>query len=285
MLGIASIDGVLSPLEDATVRLLDRGLQFGDGVFEAFRTYRGRADGLDKHLQRLEQSCARVFIELGVTRAELALEVQRAIDALEVPERYVRVVITRGDQPESLAPFTPAAVRARRIVIVRPLVPAKNALYERGVRVFSFAAPPSPLWSGAKPTAYLNNLLAIGRAQQQGGDDALLLGAHGELLEGATSSAFVVKNGELLTPPLSLGILPGITRDRVLACAAEIGVPAREKLLHIGDVYKADELFLTSSIRLIIAVSEADGVRIGSGQPGPITSAIANAYKSMVESL
>jgi branched-chain amino acid aminotransferase len=285
MVGIASIDGIITPLEHATVRLLDRGLQFGDGVFEAFRTYRGRADGLDKHLERLEQSCARVFIELGVTRAQLAQEVQQAIAALDVPERYVRVVITRGDTPESLPPFSSAPVQARRIVMVRPLVPATNALYERGVRVFSCVAPPSPLWAGAKPTAYLNNLLAIGRAQQAGGDDALLLGAHGELLEGATSSAFVVKNGELLTPPLSLGILPGITRDRVLACAAEIAVPAREKLMHIGDVYKADELFLTSSIRLIIAVTEVDGMKLGDGQPGPITRKIANAYKTLVERL
>ncbi|MET0285282.1 MAG: aminotransferase class IV [Polyangiales bacterium] len=284
MQGIASIDGQLSALELAQLSVLDRGFQYGDAVFEALRTYRGRADGLDAHLARLEQSCAKLFIDIGITRAELAREVQAAIDALEVPERYVRIVITRGDKPESLPPFG-APTQARRVILVRALTPAKSALYERGIKVFSVAAPTSPLWAGAKPTAYLNNLLAIGRAQQQGGDDALLLGAHGELLEGATSSAFLVRGGELLTPPLALGILPGITRDRVLACAREAGIPAREKLLHIGDVYRADELFLTSSIRLVIAVTEVDGQRVGQGEPGPITRKIAETYKSLVERL
>src|SRR6185369_1952859 len=107
---------------------------------------------------------------------QLAQEVHAAIAALEVPERYVRIMVTRGDKPESLAPVGADPVRPRRVILVRPLVPAKSALYERGIRVFSCIAPPSPLWAGAKPTAYLNNLLAIGRAQRAGGDDALLLG-------------------------------------------------------------------------------------------------------------
>lgn len=285
MRGIASVDGQVRELGEAQISVLDRGFQYGDAVFEALRTYRGRADGLDAHLERLEHSCARLFITLGVSRKQLADEVCRAIEALPVPERYARIMITRGDTPESLPPFSGQPGAARRVILVRPLEPARTALYERGIRVFSCPAPTSPLWSGAKPTAYLNNLLAIGRAQQQGGDDALLLGAHGELLEGATSSAFVVKNGQLYTPPLALGILPGITRDRVLACAREIGIPACEKLLHIGDVYRADELFLTSSVRLVIAVTEADGTRIGNGEPGPITRRIAQAYKALVERL
>jgi branched-chain amino acid aminotransferase len=284
MLGIASIDGNLCALELAQISLLDRGFQYGDAVFEALRTYRGRADGLDAHLARLEQSCAKLSIELGVSREVLAREVQAAIDALEVPERYVRIVVTRGDKPDTLAPFG-ATVTPRRVIIVRPLKVATNALYEHGIKVTSVTAPTSPLWAGAKPTAYLNNLLAIGRAQQQGCEDALLLGAHGELLEGATSSAFLVRGGELLTPPLALGILPGITRDRVLACAREVGIPAREKLLHIGDVYRADELFLTSSVRLVIAVTEVDGTRIGKGEPGPVTRKIADAYAAHVARL
>ncbi|HEY6882267.1 MAG TPA: aminotransferase class IV [Polyangiales bacterium] len=284
MLGIASIDGNLSTIELAQLSVLDRGFQYGDAVFEALRTYRGRADGLDAHLARLEQSCAKLFIEIGISREEFAGEVQRAIEALEVPERYVRIMVTRGDKPESLAPFGGPA-RARRVILVRPLPAGPSTLYERGIKVSSIVAPPSPLWAGAKPTAYLNNLLAIGHAQRAGRDDALLLGAHGELLEGATSSVFVVKDGALLTPPLSLGILPGITRDRVLACAAQAGIAARERLMHIGDAYRADELFLTSSVRRVIAVTEVDGLAVGTGMPGPITQRIADAYRALTESL
>lgn len=278
MLGIASIDGTIVPLDQARVSVLDRGFLYGDGVFEALRTYGGKPDGLDAHLARLEQSCAILHIDPGLTRAELAQEVEAAIAALPSPERYVRLMVTRGELPEALGPV--GAGRARRVILVRPLQPAASALYEQGIRVISRPAPPSPLWAGAKPTAYLNNLLALGEAQRAGAVDALLLGAHGELLEGATSSAFLVRAGRLFTPPLALGILPGITRDRVLACAAESGIPTREKLLHIDDVYTADELFLTSSVRLIVPVVEVDGVCIADGQPGPVTRRVAAAYQA-----
>lgn len=286
MLGIASIDGVITPLQQAQVSVLDRSFLYGDAVFEALRTYGGRPDGLDAHLARLEHSCGLLHIEPGIARAELAREVEQAIDALPADERYVRIMITRGDLPEGLAPMSEGArLKSRRVIIVRALSTARPALYEQGIRALTCSAPPSPLWAGAKPAAYLNNLLAIGAAQRQGWDDALLLGAHGELLEGATSSAFLVKDEQLYTPPLSLGILPGITRDRVLSCAATSGIPARERLLHVHDVYRADELFLTSSVRLIVAVVEVDGVRIGTGAPGPITRRVDAAYRAEVERL
>ncbi|MDB4986546.1 MAG: D-alanine aminotransferase [Myxococcaceae bacterium] len=286
MLGIASIDGVISPLREAQVSVLDRGFQYGDAVFEALRTYQGRADALEQHVLRLEQSCARLHITIGISRAALIDEIERAIEALPSGERYVRIMITRGELPESLAPYMPSGPGpARRVILVRSLGASPTALYERGIRVRTCTAPTSPLWAGAKPTAYLNNLLAIGEAQRAGMDDALLLGAYGELLEGATSSAFLVKHGVLYTPPLSLGILPGITRDRVLACAHESGIEARERLLHVHDVYAADELFLTSSIRLIMAVVEVDGVRIAAGGPGPVTRRIDAAYRAKVERL
>ena len=286
MLGIASIDGVISPLHEAQLSVLDRGLQYGDAVFEALRTFHRRPDALELHLDRLAQSCARLHIQLGVPRAQLVAEIDAAIATLPADECYVRIVITRGDAPEGLSPYQASGPgQARRIILVRALPPPPQALYEHGIRVITRAAPVSPLWSGAKPTAYLNNLLAVGEAQRAGLDDALLIGTYGELLEGATSSAFLVSGGVLYTPPLSLGILPGITRDRVLACAAESGIEARERLLHVSDVYQADELFLTSSVRLIVAVVEVDGERIASGAPGPVTRKIDACYRAKLARL
>jgi branched-chain amino acid aminotransferase len=283
MLGVASIDGSIVPLAEARTSVLDRGFLYGDAVFEALRTYRGRPDALDSHLARLEQSCAILRIALGITRAQFADEIERAIASVGAPDCYVRIMVTRGERPDGLAPA--GAGPAHRVIIARPLTPTSDSLYERGIHVRSTTAPPSPLWAGAKPAAYLNNMLALGRAQEVGADDAILLGAHGELLEGATSSLFLVKDGALLTPPLALGILPGITRDRVLASAATIGVPCREKLLHIHDAYRADELFLTSSVRLIVAVVSVDGMRVHDGQPGPITRRVAAAYRAAIDAL
>jgi branched-chain amino acid aminotransferase len=279
--GVASIDGRLCAFEDARVPVSDRGLLYGDAVFEALRTYGGEPDALGQHLARLARSCATLGIALPVGVDQLAEEVRAASAAVATPERYVRVMITRGDLPEGLAPgFAPG--RARRVILARPLVPVPAHVYAAGVRAYSVVAPPSPLTAGAKPAAYLTNLLALAAAQRAGGDDAVLLGAHGELLEGATSSLFLVSRGELFTPPLALGILPGITRDRVFSVARRLGLPVREKLLFVHDAYRAAELFLTSSVRQVVGLVAVDGRNVGAGVPGPVTRRVAAAYAADV---
>jgi branched-chain amino acid aminotransferase len=281
---IACIDGVLSPLDQALLPVIDRGFLYGDAVFEALRTFGRVPDGLDRHLERLERSCTIVGIRLGVERSVLAEEVERALAGVEGPEAYIRIMVSRGDYPETLAPG--GARASRRVVLVRTLVPPASSAVSV-VRLSSCVAPPSALWAGAKPSAYINNLLAIAQAQRSGADDALLLGAYGELLEGATSSAFLVtKGGEIVTPPVALGILPGITRDRVLTCARQLGLSARERLLTIHDAYQAAEMFMTSSVRGIVAVSQLDGRALdgGGGQPGPVTRRVFERYHDLLAS-
>lgn len=280
MSGVASIDGRVVALSGALVPVVDRGFLYGDAVFEALRTYRGEADALEQHLSRLSRSCSILGIDLPVPLSVLAVEVREAIAAVPEPEHYVRLMITRGDLPEGLAPK--GQQRARRVILVRPLVLVPESLYADGLRVSTVVAPPSALTAGAKPSAYLTNLLALGAAQRQGRDDALLLGAHGELLEGATSSLFLVQGRTLCTPPLALGILPGITRDRIWTVAERLGLSVREKLLFVHDAYRADELLLTSSVRQVVGVAAVDGCTIGSGRPGPITRQVAAAYRAEV---
>jgi branched-chain amino acid aminotransferase len=289
-MALAVIDGVEHPLDEARIPVRDRAFLYGDAVFEALRTHRGRPDALDRHLERLERSAAVLGIRMPVSREVLAREVEQAVAHVAADrgsaggfagERYIRIIITRGDTPEALPPA--GAGQARRVILVRPLeLPGAQSL-ARGLCMISQQVVPSPLWAGAKPTAYLSNLLAVGAARAQGADDALLVGAHGELLEGATSSVFVVRRGELLTPPLSLGILPGITRERVLACAERAGLAPRESLLTIHDAYRADELLATSSVRGVVGVVRLDGLCIGSGQPGPVSEALRQAYEAELE--
>lgn len=276
--GVVSLDGALYALERASLPVLDRGFLYGDAVFEALRTFRGEPDALARHIERLVHSCAIVGIELGISEAALALEVRRAVTALACPERYIRIVVTRGDTPDKLPARDPH--RARRVVIVRRLEEPDPTFYARGLRLTSCVAPVSTLSAGAKPAGYLNNMLAVARAQQRGDDDALLLGVQGELLEGATSSLFLVRDGEVLTPPLALGILPGITRERVIGAARALGLSVRERLLTIHDAYRAHELFLTSSVRQVVGVVAVDGVSIGAGAPGPLTVKIAAQFRA-----
>lgn len=277
MQALAMIDGVPYPLDEAQVSVKDRAFLYGDAVFEALRTHGGRPDALDRHLERLERSAAILGIVMPVTRDVLAAEVERAVSLVTSPERYVRIVITRGDFPEALPPT--GARTARRVIYVRPLaLPPTDAPITITMR--TEIVPPSRLWAGAKPAAYLNNLLAIGRAHAAGADDALLVGSHGELLEGATSSVFVLRRGELLTPPLALGILPGITRERVLACAHRAGLKAREALLTVHDAYRAEELFATSSVRGVVSVVAVDGQPVGDGRAGPLAAQLRTAYEA-----
>jgi branched-chain amino acid aminotransferase len=277
---IACIDGLELPLDEARVAVVDRGFLYGDAIFEALRTFRRKPDALDRHLERLERSCGILGFALGVSRSVVAEEIERAVRQVDGPEAYIRIMVTRGDFPESLAPK--GARSPRRVIIVRSFAPLPLERVHC-ITLASCLAPPSPLWAGAKPTAYINNLLAIARAQASEAEDALLLGAHGELLEGATSSAFLVRDGQIYTPPIALGILPGITRDRVLACAQRAGLSARERLLTVHDAYKASEMFMTSSVRGIVAVTRVDGVPVGSGGVGPITQRIFEAYRAEVE--
>jgi branched-chain amino acid aminotransferase len=275
---VASLNGVLSPLEKAVIPVLDRGFLYGDAVFEALRTYGGVPHALDEHVRRLFRSCAIVGIEPGVSAQAMVDEIERAVSAAGTGERYVRVVMSRGEGAFGLSPLGKAA--AQRVVLVMPLSVPDPALYDGGIRVESVVSPPSRLVAGAKPTAYLSNLLALGHAQAHGAEDALLLGDHGELLEGATSSVFLVQGGELHTPTLAVGILPGITRDRVVGLSRSLGLVVRERLLTIHDAYRAHEVFLTSSVREIVAVTHVDGVCIGQGSPGPLSRRLSRAYRA-----
>jgi branched-chain amino acid aminotransferase len=281
--GVVSVDGVLAPIADARVPVLDRGYLYGDAVFEALRTFGGRPDALDEHLARLGRSCARIGMPMPVSAERFAHEVHAAIAAVPSEERYLRIMITRGDRPEAIAPSDD--VSPRRVIIVRPLSAAPPELEPPSIRLATAVSPPSPLYAGAKPTAYLANLLAIAGAQRAGADDALLLGAHGEVLEGATSSVFFVQGGAITTPPLALGILPGITRDRVLRLAAEAGFPVRESLSFIDAAYRADEIFLTSSVRGIVSAVALDGRPIGDGKPGSVARSVRRTYLAFVRGL
>jgi branched-chain amino acid aminotransferase len=282
MQAVAVVDGVPAALDAATVSVRDRAFLYGDAVFEALRTHGGKPDALERHLERLEHSASILGIELPISRAELAREIEQAIQLVPAPERYVRIMITRGDTPDALPPV--GAGPARRVIYVRPLDLTPSHSHIEGIRVVTQSVSPSRLWAGAKPSAYLNNVLAVRNARLAGADDALLIGAHGELLEGATSSAFLARRGELLTPPLSLGILPGITRERVLACAHRAGLAARESLLTVHDAYRAEELFLTSSVRGVISVVSVDGLAIGNGRPGPLAERLRAAYEAELQS-
>lgn len=280
-----SIDGVLIDPEAAAIPVMDRGFLYGDSAFEVTRTYRGQPFELGAHLARLAWSCERIGIP-PLEEAVLRADVLAALAAAGNAESYVRVIVTRGVTAIGLG--TGGEVRPRRVVVVLPLTPQPSELYERGVEVRTVTmvrALDGSGAAGAKASNYLPNILALEAARAHGAYEAISLGAGGELLEGSTSNLFVVKGGRVRTPRLSLGILSGITRRVVMRAAGEEGVPLEEALLFPPDLYRADEAFITSSLREMIPVVRADGVAIGDGAPGPLTKRLFAAFGRVRDAL
>lgn len=277
------INGVLSDGADARVPVFDRGFLYGDSVFEVMRTYGGVPFAEHEHLERLRRSASRLLIEVPVPSETLHSEIGQALVAAGNEESYVRVMVTRGTGPLTYDPTT--ARDPLRVVIVTELPIQPRSLYEEGVEVVCLRASrptEDPRAAGAKASNYLSNLLAVHEAKQRGGYEAILLDPQGLVLEGASSNVFVVKHGHVRTPRLDAGILAGITRATVIAAAGVERIRIEEAELFPSDLYDADEVFITSSIRELVPVVRVDGRPVGSGRPGPVARKLHAAFRRAV---
>jgi branched-chain amino acid aminotransferase len=276
---VASIDGVIHAPGDARVSVYDRGFLYGDSVFETIRTYGGEPFALGEHLARLAGSAAKIGITMPIGPADLALEVRRAVRAARNDESYIRVTVTRGTGALGLDPGL--ARDPLRVILVEPFTPLPAALYRDGVRAITTRLDrPADTAPGAKITNYLASLLAVQDAKARGAHEALLLDARGEVIEGATSNVFVVRDGALITPPEDAGILAGITRAQVIEVATELGIAVR--FATFSPAFAAQEGFLTSSLREVLPLVQIDDHRLGDARPGPITRAIHAAFRHRV---
>lgn len=283
MATLVAVDGAIEAAETAAVSVLDRGFSLGDGLFEVLRTYGGVPFALEEHVARLAAAAGAIGLVLPVPQATLVAEVRAVLASAENDESYIRLVVTRGRGPLGLDPA--GAGPATRVIVVARLVAPPLALARDGISVaLVVGTPPSDVGPvrGVKPLGYLASIVARRAAEARGAADAIFVGPHGELTEATAANLFVVRAGRVLTPPAALGILPGVTRAHVLDVARAAGLVAHEHLIFPHDLYGADEAFLTSSVRELVAVVAADGVRIGAGKPGPQTAALATGYRRRV---
>jgi branched-chain amino acid aminotransferase len=282
MSSLVLIDGRPMPPETAKVSVFDRGFLYGDSVFEALRTYAGKPFALERHLERLASSAARVFIDLPVSLEQVGREVQSAIVGAGNAESYVRLTLTRG-VGETLGLDPGLSRHALRVVIVTPLKSPPLETYRDGVAVITHRTERVTDHSaavGAKVGNYLMAVLANREARLANAAEALIVDGRGCVVEGATSNLFVVlQDGTLVTPPESDGILLGITRETLLAVAAELGMRICLESLPLDIVKNAAEVFVSSSIREIVPVISVDGARIGDGAPGIITLRLLTAFR------
>jgi branched-chain amino acid aminotransferase len=248
---LASVNGAVSPVEEARIPITDEGLLRGDGGFEVLRVYGGRPFALEDHLARLGRTCAglRLDVDLDAFRSE-------ALAVVREPESLLRLVVTRG---------------GARIAIAEPL-PA----HPETARVATVTYAPTRVLNGLKTLSYAANMLAGRLAQEQGADEALLVTPHGRVLEGPTWTFFWVAGGRLHTPPLSDGILDSITRRRLLEECEVTEAPCT-----LEDVRGAEEAFIASSVREVLAIAAVDDIVLPQA-PGLVTRAARDAFKQRV---
>ncbi|PSR20980.1 MAG: amino acid aminotransferase [Sulfobacillus acidophilus] len=254
----------------AWVSIDDRGFLFADGVYEVVHLYNGQVFEWDRHIKRLHRSLAGVGIS-GVDDAALEQARDRLMQQWPTGEAALYIQITRGVQKRSHAPPAPGVLTPTVLMWVRPVEPIAPALVQHGVSVITVA---DDRWAKVwiKTIGLLPNVLAKGKAQSAGAYDAIFV-RDGMVMEATSANVFAVFDGVLATAPVTNYILPGITRQVLIELARAHGYSVREEPFAVDELYRAQEVFLSGTLTEVLAVSEVDGRRIGSGA-GPVTLAM-----------
>jgi len=277
----ASVNGEITPAEQARVSVLDNGFTFGDAVYETLRTYGGRPFHLDRHLERLRRSAQRLAIAIPKGDDALARDLDALLRQAANSESYIRIIVSRGVGDISYR--FDGVVGPTVVLVVKPLAAIPPQHYADGVPVILSSVrrnDPLALDPAIKSCNLINNILAVQEAQAKGAFEPVMLNAMGEVAESASSNVFMVRKGELLTPPLDAGILPGVTRRVVIELAAGLGLALREEPIAVKDLLAADEAFLTSTLKEVMPISTIDGRPVGSGRPGPVTLRLLRALRA-----
>ena len=275
------VNGELVREAAAMVSALDRGLLYGYGLFETMRSYGGRVFRLEEHYRRLREGAALLDLDVPLSLAGLGEAVDAVLQANDLTDAYLRLTLTAGPLPGLIEGTE--RTKAQVILFARELTDYPEALYRRGMSAVISRIrrnEGSPL-SRVKSLNCLDNLLAREEARRQGADESILVNSQGFVAEGSASNVFLVKDGELLTPSIPSGALPGITRQVVLELATTAGLAAKEADIEPAALFGAAEAFLTSSIKEVMPLTGLDGRPVGSGQPGPVAERLHRLYRGL----
>lgn len=283
MAATVNVNGRITADRDAVISVFDHGFLYGEGIYETMRTFNGRLFLYDRHMQRMRNSARMIALTLPFTEDELARRIRETIGVAQLngAEAYVRVLVTRGVGDLT---YDPAATPTPSVVvIVKPQNDPPVEIYENGVRVVIcdiVRNHPHAVNPMIKSNNLLNSALAMQEAIRRGAFEGLMRNYMGELTEFTTSNLFIVRNGTALTPPLTAGLLPGVTRQFVFDIGRDVGVDVREETLRDEDLFSADEAFLTGTTRALIPVVTVDDRAIGSGRPGPVSKKLLEGYRA-----
>jgi len=279
------LNGKLVDKSNAKLTVFDHGTLYGDGVFEGIRAYGSKVFQCQAHVDRLFNSAKYIRLAIPYTKQEITSAIYETLNANNIVDGYVRLVVTRGVGTLGLSPSKCSSPNTFIIADQVALYPEE--MYRKGMAVIiakTIRTSPRMLSPSIKNLNYLNNIMAKVEATEAGVAEAIMLNEKGNVAECTGDNIFIVAGGRLITPPVSAGILPGITRAVVIRLAEKIDVPLDERDFTPEELYPADECFLTGTAAEVIAVTKIDGKVIGSGRPGPVTNRLIAAFREYIAS-
>ncbi len=274
---IAFVNGRFVPWHEAVVSIDDRGFQFGDGVYEVIRTYKGQPFRVDAHLERLARSSEQLKLPSSFTPSQWMDWIRQGLDLAQYSEAKVYIQVTRGAAPRDHA--FPHGATPTTVMTIRPLHPVPEEIRTSGV---TSCTCDDLRWGRCdiKSVNLLANVLAREEARHSGVFEAILV-KEGLVTEGSVSNVMAVHGGTLRTAPEGARILSGVTRAVVLELARREGIPVEERFLSVESLYRSDEVFITGTTVEVLGVVEVDGRRIGDGSVGTITKLLSSKWTAM----
>lgn len=268
------LDGQLLDVSTAAISPFDHGLLTGDGVFETLVAHRGEPFAPTRHHQRLERSADRMGLE--TPSEETVLEAMRAVlRANGLEHARIRVTVTGGQGPLGSA----RGHEGQTLLVAASPVPAFPATAK--VVTVDYPRNENGALAGIKTVSYGENVVALHEAKARGGDEAIFGNTAGNLCEGTGTNLFIVREGKLITPPLAAGCLAGVTRGIIIDLCAGIDLEVAEVDTPLSELERAEEAFLTSTLRDVQPIELVNGTRL-SFAPGPVTSRLAEAFADLV---
>jgi len=278
---IVYLNGAFVPIEQACVPVTDRGFLFGDGVYEVIPAYGGRLFRLPHHLQRLQDSLDGIELSNPLSETAWTALIENLLEhnrdrAGANNDQSVYLQVTRGTAAKRDHNF-PAEVHHTVYACANPIPDPDPAVERDGVAAITLDDI-RWAWCNIKAITLLPNVLLRQQASERGAAEAILI-RDGRAIEASSSNIFIVYNDVIITPPKSPVMLPGITRDLVLELAGRHGIAYREDDIPEQQLHEADEVWITSSTREIVAVTRLDDRAVGDGSPGPVWRTMLAHYR------
>ena len=275
------IDGKFYPKSEAKISVYDHGLLYGDGVFEGIRAYNGIVFHLKAHIDRLYKSAHPIFLKIPLTKEQLSEAVLETLRKNNLTNAYIRLVVTRGVGDLGLDPRK--CPKATIIIITEPMLQLNSPeALANGITTTITWVKRNPVDTAThemKSLNYLNSILGKIEANNTGADEAICLNKTGYVCEGVGENIFIVRDGEIITPPVSSGALNGITRAVIIRLAKKLGIKVTARNITPNELFTADEAFFTGTAAEVAPIREVNKRVIGAGKPGPVTKRIMQEFE------